>query len=327
MVPLQTTTSPPSSRLAARCLLCNQVDCRTLVALTSAELIRLWAQFGVSFSPGAMGMLESRGIVELQECRGCGFRFFDPALAGQSAFYEDLQRQTGAYYTSFRPEFHWALDVARREGLFNVLDAGCGAGAFLDLARDRGLKTHGLETSPQAAELCRQKGHAVFSGYLADYSRKYPEARFDLVTAFQVIEHVPDPITFLREAAALARPGGGVVLGVPNELRIGRFCPWDPHQWPPHHISRWRPQDLHAVGRRAGFTVARIGMDRMLGNDLYHFWMLHNKLAVTLGRKPYRGGNLLAKCISWVYRKTGMKHFLPRSGATIYAFYRTDGRT
>ena len=319
MAMLPSTTAP-------RCLLCSKENCRPLVELTSKELIELWAEFGVSFSGESVAMLESRRMVPLHECQGCGFRFFDPDLAGPSAFYEDLQRQSGAYYAPFRTEFQWALDVATREGLLSVLDAGCGTGAFLDLARGRGLKTHGLELNPTAAESCRQKGHAVFSGSLADYSRGFPEARFDLVTAFQVVEHVPDPVMFLREAAALARPGGGVVIGVPNELGIERICPWDPHQWPPHHISRWRPQDLRELGRRAGLSVAATGMDRMHGNDLYHFWTLHNKLAVALGRKPYRGGKLLPKCISWVYRKTGSKYFLPRFGPNIYAFYRRDTR-
>jgi SAM-dependent methyltransferase len=189
------------------------------------------------------------------------------------------------------------------------------------------LQTHGLETNPLAVETCRQKGHAVFLGYLADYARSFPEARFDLITAFQVLEHVPDPVGLLSEAAALARPGAGVVIGVPNENGIMRICPLDPHQWPPHHVSRWRLQDLRELGRRAGLSVAASGTYRMHSSDLKHFWTLHNKLAVALGRKPYRGGKFLPKCISWVYRKTGSKYFLPRFGSSIYAFYQKNAST
>ena len=327
MVSQPTTTHASASTSAPRCLLCRTSDCRPLDALTSAELIRLWAEFGVSFSAEAVAMIESRDVVALQECQACGFRFFDPDLAGQSAFYADLQRQMGVYYSASRPEFEWALKVAQREGFQSVLDAGCGTGAFLDLARSRGLKTQGLETNPLASESCRQKGHPVFSGYLADYSRSHPEARFDLVTAFQVVEHVPDPVSFLREAAALARPGGGIVIGVPNELGVARLCPWDPHQWPPHHISRWRLEDLRTLGPRAGLTVAATGTDRMFGSHLHYWWTLHNKLATALGRKPYAGGKLLPTCLSWVYRKTGGRHFLPWFGSGIHAFYRTPALT
>src|SRR5262245_33824475 len=97
MVPQQTTTTAPPSTPAPRCLLCNTGDCRPVATLTCAELLGLWTELGVSFSAGALAMIESRSVVELQECRGCGFRFFDPALAGQGVFYADLQRHSGGY--------------------------------------------------------------------------------------------------------------------------------------------------------------------------------------------------------------------------------------
>lgn len=278
----------------------------------------------MTFSPDTLALLASRSEVAMHECLACGFRFFDPGLAGNASFYTDLQRQLGTYYASFRPEFRWALDRAKPAGLKRVLDVGCGAGAFLDLARAEGFETHGLESNPLAVEASRSKGHTVFAGYTAEFAREHPTARFDLVTAFQVLEHVPDPVSFLREAAALARPGGGVVIGVPNEDGVERICPWDPHQWPPHHVSRWRQRDLRALGARAGLAVTATGTDRMHGNELFHFWTLHNRLASRLGQKRYRGGRLLPQCLSWIYRKTGCRYFLPRRGANIYAFYQTS---
>ncbi len=91
----------------------------------------------------------------------------------------------------------------------SVFEVGCGYGALLAVFRDRGFTVRGVESGPRAAEFCRSKGLDVQVGLMGDASE---DGRHDVAIAAYVLEHVPDPASFLRELAALARPGGAVVV-------------------------------------------------------------------------------------------------------------------
>ena len=129
--------SAASSEL--RCLLCGGDRLGTVWSLTGADVRVLWQTLGHDFSEPALGALTPEREVAQVECRACGFRFFDPSLAGGGKFYEELAR--AGYYVTSRPEFDFALDLCRRAGAKSVLDVGGGDGAFLDHARGAGLTT------------------------------------------------------------------------------------------------------------------------------------------------------------------------------------------
>lgn len=304
-----------------RCLLCDGPGSSSLAALSSAELLQLWAALGVRFSDAALGPLLQTRRVELRQCPRCGFRFFDSSLIGNSAFYRELQEQIPTYYPT-RPEFFRALKLAKREGLESVLDVGCGSGTFLDLASEQGLRTSGIEVNEAAAGMARKKGHTIHPVDLGRLRQAGVEAP-DLITLFQVLEHVAAPRQIVQDAKALLRPGGFIAVGVPNDKGLYQVCPLDPHQWPPHHISRWRLRDLACLGRQCGLEIAGMGSDRLLGGEWEYFWKLHNKLAAAIDRKGRPGKKLLPKLVSLFYRKTGLKYVFPRWGTNIYIFYRT----
>jgi len=153
-------------------------------------------------------------------------------------------------------------------------------------------------------------------------SRNPPIERFDLITAFQVLEHVSDPVEFLRHAAVLLSAGGYMGVAVPNEHGVVRLCPFDPHQWPPHHISRWRVKDLRHLGKLCGLKIVATGADRLLGGELVYFWKLHNRLASVMNKEEYAGPELVPVMLSFLYRKLGMKFIFPRCGPSIYALYK-----
>ena len=322
-------TSPPDAATQRwsrpHCPLCEAGAARVVARCAVPELLRAWRVLGVELSPAALEVFEGRTAAELFECHGCGFRYFDLTLAGSGRFYSELQKQQGTYYAADRAEFSWTLDQAARFGLRQVLDVGCGTGAFLDLARGRGFETFGLELNPTAAEAAREKGHQLFSFDLAGLAAWESHRRFDLITIFQVLEHVSNPLGVVRDALRLLRPQGCLALGVPHEKFISRLCPWDPHQWPPHHVTRWRRRDLPALGRRCGLEVVSTGGDRVVGGEARHFWDLHNRLARELGRPAHRGGEWLPGALSFVYRKAGLKHIFPRVGPSIYALFRVPG--
>jgi SAM-dependent methyltransferase len=296
------------------------MDSKVVEQLTGSELRRLWQSLGHELSAAAWGRLGPEDVVALQQCQRCSFEFFSAALAGNEAFYRELEHPD--YFVENRPEFHRTLSFARRRGLRRILDVGCGSGVFLDLARQAGYEACGLELNGAAAAKARAKGHQVFSRLLHELSRAESGGGFDLITLFQVLEHVPDPVAVLWQALGLLNGGGHISVAVPSAEGVFRLLPWDPHQWPPHHISRWRLADFRTLACAANLDLVTSGGDKLLASECEQFWNVHNQLAAALGRPRRPGGPRLVTAASFLYRKMGMKFIFPCWGSSIYAYFR-----
>lgn len=99
-------------------------------------------------------------------------------------------------------------------GRNNILDVGCGNGGFVKAALQQGYIAEGIELSQPAVDVAQRFGLPVtkvdfFSKSILDSSR-------DIVTMFEVIEHLPEPVEFLRRAEIVVKPGGLVYLTTPN---------------------------------------------------------------------------------------------------------------
>ena len=101
-----------------------------------------------------------------------------------------------------------------------VLDVGCGNGRYLRRMNSLGWQCEGVEFNATAVAVCRQAGLKVFHGELKD--ARFGDACFDLVTARQLIEHLPDPAGFVAEITRILKPGGRFVLITPNNLSWGK---------------------------------------------------------------------------------------------------------
>lgn len=140
-----------------------------------------------------------------------------------------------------------------------VLDVGCATGEFLDAMRERGWETVGVEFSDFAASYAREQlGLDVRTGSLANV--RFDDGQFDVVTMWDVLEHVPDPSWTLGEIARILKPGGLLVAMTPNaaglEARIfGRFwAGWDR----PRHLHVFTPTVLQEYLNQAGFHEVEI---------------------------------------------------------------------
>lgn len=303
---------------AQGCLLCGREDPTVIKRLTGTQLRSLWRRINHEFTADAWGKMSPDYSVEMRRCGGCGFVFFDPELAGGEAFYRQLERE--GYYSPTNPEFARTNEFAKRQGLRRVLDVGCGSGFYLDLARAGGLETCGLELNTAAAEKARARGHKIFTRLLHELDPQ-EVGRFDLITLFQVLEHVPDPVSVMKQAAGFLNPGGYISIAVPSAEGVYRLCPWDPHEWPPHHISHWRLKDFEQLAAASGLKLAGCGGDILVGSLIENFWRLHNQLAPVLKQPARLGGEMLPKLISFLYRKTGMKFVFPHWGSSIYGYF------
>jgi len=141
----------------------------------------------------------------------------------------------------------------------DVLDVGCNTGygtmRFVPVAR----RVVGVDVSARAIEAARERAidgvpEFVLSG---GFALPFPDTSFDLVTSFQVLEHVPDPVAFLRELARVARPGGQVILATPNaatRLDPG-MTPWNRF-----HVHEYVAAELGDLLREVYASVSVFGM-------------------------------------------------------------------
>lgn len=135
-----------------------------------------------------------------------------------------------------------------------MLDVGCGSGRFLRKMAALGWRCEGLDFSETAVSLCRAAGLDVRRGDLS--SAGFDDAHFDLVTARHVIEHVPDPVAFLREAARVLKPRGRLLIQTPNSAALGRSwfgAYWFANDIPRHLVLFSRP-NLDRLAARFGLA-------------------------------------------------------------------------
>lgn len=136
-----------------------------------------------------------------------------------------------------------------------LLDVGCATGKFLRQMGAVGWELSGIEIDPDAAERAGAVTPRIVVGDPAEVT--LPAASFDLITAFHVLEHLPDPLGALRNMLAWLAPGGFVIVEVPNVAGVGgaafgRY--WSGLDFP-RHLVHFTPSTMTAMVERAGGRV------------------------------------------------------------------------
>lgn len=210
------------------------------------------------------------GPFHLVRCRRCGLLYLNPRPSVE---------EIGHYYPSeyapfsIAPQDHcsamdrldasWgyqkrarSLALARPWG-GRLLDIGCATGNFLATVRRSGSwKVEGLDISPEAARYARER-HAlqVFVGEV--HQANYPNACFDAVSMWNVIEHLHDPRGTLVEIRRIMKPGGLLVVGTPNLWSVDArlFGPYWLGLDAPRHLCVFSPATLRRLLQETGFRI------------------------------------------------------------------------
>jgi SAM-dependent methyltransferase len=192
---------------------------------------------------------------QVVQCPSCEIAFTAPRPCSLNKYYPKQYRNYGRLVTSVLSTLY-AIRGSRwarlKPGGGSVLEVGCGPGLMLAALHRLGWRVLGIERNEAVAETARR---APGIEIVATPVEALPEdARFDLIIMFQVLEHIGEPVTLLRECAKRLAPGGRMVINVPN------FSSWQSqfagvkwlHLDVPRHLIHFTPQTISATLKRAG---------------------------------------------------------------------------
>jgi 2-polyprenyl-3-methyl-5-hydroxy-6-metoxy-1,4-benzoquinol methylase len=185
-------------------------------------------------------------IVSVYECLDTGYRFFYPFnIVGDGPFYEKLELISW-YYASWKWDYEEAKFFIKPNS--KVLDIGCGEGKFLDfLIREKNCVCVGLELNENAKSIAINRGINVDNQLIQEHALENKD-KYDVVTFFQVLEHISEVNSFLKSAINTVKPGGRIILAVPNNDPF--YLTFDKYHFlnlPPHHMGWWNKKSLSAL--------------------------------------------------------------------------------
>ncbi len=237
------------------------------------------------------------GEFSLVRCENCGLLYLNPRPS-----WDELRSHYPDQYHPFTGELEHErslfVRLARRYGVARrcravtqrqrqgrLLDVGCSTGVFLNEMRQRGdWDLHGVEPVASAVTFARQHfGLKVFQGTLLDSA--YPNAFFDVVTMWDVLEHVTSPSAHLCEIHRILKQGGWLIVKVPDPQ-----C-WEARLFGPFWIGYDAPRHLFGFPRRIlvskliaqGFEIDSV---RCLAGGFFTFTASLGFWLDAQGRKP-----------------------------------------
>jgi SAM-dependent methyltransferase len=212
-------------------------------------------------SGGAAPLFRKRGV-DYWRCGRCTFRFatpdVNPNLTQPLSGYEDAYLQYLADDPSdvgnFESLCSWMEDFAALEGK-RLLDVGAGSGKLVRFLRGRGVDAKGIE--PSRALFDRfLKDDPAFACATLDDLRTPEGSAFDIITAFDVIEHVPDPMGFLHGMEKLLAAGGVCFVSTPDvESLVASVFGRRWHFYYPYHLSYLGPRTIAKAAAPCGLHV------------------------------------------------------------------------
>ncbi|QWD28803.1 class I SAM-dependent methyltransferase [Polynucleobacter paneuropaeus] len=208
------------------------------------------------------GEVRDAPALKVLECLGCGLVTLSSLGHIQNGFYED----SGMHGANSISIDNWLKDVdwddQRRFDMLkpiiknkHLLDFGCGAGGFLNKARHLAATINGVELERRVQEYWRGKIKISSSIEMVD-------GNCDLITAFHVVEHLPDPVDTLKSLANKLSSEGRMVIEVPNSEDVlltlyesdafQRFTYWS------QHLFLFNPETLERLLHKAGLRILSI---------------------------------------------------------------------
>ena len=285
------------------------------------QLFELW--YPTKFSDQVIEEHRVQALeTQLYRCAKCSLEVFLPQIIGTPSFYVEaynlsgMQAKASFTYSESKWDFYEAsLDIT---GCNSLLEVGCGPGHFLSMVRDAVSKVYGVEYNEPAKVQARAKGLSVFS----NVSEVDHAEGFDAVFCFHVLEHVKDPVEFVRELFSLVKPGGTVGISVPNQAGPIQYIDPCVMNMPPHHATRWNQSSLTALAFSLGVKIERFAFEPLLlENHSYYSigWVNHALSGSSIFSSILRKvTSMILKVLFRFLRIIGLQYFNLLKGQSIY---------
>lgn len=200
-------------------------------------------------------------------CRSCNLHYLSPRLseaAMQRIYEDDSYFEDGEVgYTSYleqeaslRYSFGTFLRQLQKRSLTggDLLEVGCGHGFFLEAARPYFQRCVGVDFSPAVVASARSRANQVYQGGIESIPRS---ETYDCIVLISVIEHVHEPVDFLRTLRTHLRPSGRLIVATPDvsgvfQRMLGRR--WPAYQVIPEHVAFYNRKTLSSLMTKAGLT-------------------------------------------------------------------------
>jgi 2-polyprenyl-3-methyl-5-hydroxy-6-metoxy-1,4-benzoquinol methylase len=237
------------------CILCGKSDLRAAGRIDVADLCTVYAW---SLGKGIEDEFRDLSSLDYVACGECGLKSFFPPVTGSPAFYDALSKKMESrYYQEDKSEYRFAGGFIAGDD--RVLDIGCGRGLF---SRHVAGTYTGLDFNPVALEQAARDGIRVLNESIDQHAGRLTSP-YSVVTAFQVLEHMPEPRRFIEACLSVLRPGGLLILSVPSEDSFVSLLENAVLNMPPHHVSRWTDQALINLQNLFGLQLVAMEHEKL----------------------------------------------------------------
>lgn len=206
---------------------------------------------------------------KLYKCPSCDVVFSDPMKNPGSKWYEESEMyMVGKVLYQKAAWYHNQFIQERQVYGENLLDVGCGTGIFLKEAKKLGYKVVGIDFDRENIRIAHEHFGLkdVLPVTLEELISSHQNNKFDVITFFEVLEHMDNPNNFINLIKTGLKPGGYIALSVPNRERF--LDPLGNGDYPPNHLTRWNTYSLTYFLEKNGFEIIKIVTSRLNNDDL-----------------------------------------------------------
>ncbi|NJM65394.1 MAG: class I SAM-dependent methyltransferase [Acaryochloris sp. RU_4_1] len=277
------------SKSKVLCPLNGEFDTTLVESLKTSDITALYQkQLSIDVS-SEFGSVQE---ISLYHCLKSDLKFFYPLISGSESFYEKLQR-IDWYYLDEKYEYYYAQKFIRKTD--HVLEIGCGNGLFAKQISVE--KYRGIEFSQKAKLDAGSLGIEVLNESIQVHVKSYSSV-YDVVCAFQVLEHVTEITSFIESSLLCLKPGGFLIYSVPSADSFLSAAKNNILNMPPHHVSWWSDKALTYISQRFELEIVDIKHERLA--DIHKKSYLAYIVLESLSKKLNFHFSLVNR--SWTYR-------------------------